>query len=63
MGNDYKGYESELDAMHTRAKAAFERKDLAEYTSLFAPGLRYRQLDGQIIGREQLMRDVRAQVS
>ncbi len=61
MGDEDSRYASELDAIHAEAKAAFERKDLATYTSLFAPGLRYRQRDGRVIGRDQLMRDVRAQ--
>ncbi len=61
MGDEDSRYASELDALHAEAKAAFERKDLATYTSVFAPGLRYRQRDGRVIGRDQLMRDVQAQ--
>ena len=49
---------AQLDAMHAEAKAAFERRDLAAYRDLFAPGLAYRQADGRVIGRDDLMKDV-----
>jgi hypothetical protein len=52
---------AELDAMHNEAKAAFGRRDLSKYRELFAPTLTYRQADGRIIDRDQLMRDVRVQ--
>jgi hypothetical protein len=52
---------SELDAMHLRAKQAFEQKDLAAYRDIFTPDLTYCQADGRVIGRDQLMRDVKAQ--
>jgi hypothetical protein len=52
---------AELDAMHLEARCAFERRDLATYRDLFAPELTYRQADGRVIGRDQLMRDVAAQ--
>jgi hypothetical protein len=51
----------ELDARHADARRAFEKKKLAAYTSIFTPSLAYHQRDGQTIGRDQLMRDVRAQ--
>jgi hypothetical protein len=49
---------SELDAMHQRAKHAFEQRDLAAYRELFGPDLANRQADGRVISRDQLMRDV-----
>jgi hypothetical protein len=52
---------AELDAMHDRARDAFARRDIAAYRYLMAPNLKYRQADGQIIGRDRLMRDVGAQ--
>ncbi len=51
----------ELDAMHERAKRAFEQKDLAAYRELFAPELAYCQPDGRVIDRDQLIRDVKLQ--
>jgi hypothetical protein len=50
-----------LDYKHAEARLALERKDLATYTAIFSPELRYHQPDGRTIGRDQLMRDVRAQ--
>ena len=50
-----------LDGKHAEARLAFERKDLVAYTAIFSPQLRYHQLDGKTIGRDQLMRDVRSQ--
>ena len=52
---------AELDAMHARARSAFEHRDLAAYRDLFAPELRYRQPDGRTIDRDCLTRDVAAQ--
>jgi hypothetical protein len=52
---------AELDAMHARAMDAFERRDLSEYREFFAPDLSFRQADGRVIGRDQLMRDVESQ--
>ena len=54
---------ADLDLAHEKAQAAFQRKDLGAYMSLFSPDLRYRQPDGKVIGRDQLARDVRAQFS
>jgi hypothetical protein len=56
--NDSSQVTAELDEMHARARAAFERRDLARYRDLFAPGLTYRQADGRVIDRDRLMRDV-----
>lgn len=52
---------AELDEVHTRAKSAFEQRDLGAYRDLFAPELKYHQPDGRTIGRDGLMRDVAAQ--
>jgi hypothetical protein len=52
---------SALDAKHAEARLAFERKNLLDYTAIFSPNLRYHQIDGRIIGRDQLMQDVRSQ--
>jgi hypothetical protein len=52
---------AELDAMHAEAKAAFDRRDLSAYCALMSPELTYRQADGRIIGRDDLLRDVRIQ--
>jgi ketosteroid isomerase-like protein len=53
----------ELDAMHRRAIEHYRNKDVGAYMQLFASDLRYRQLNGVEIGREQLTRDVEAQFS
>ncbi len=50
-----------LDARHSRSRAAFERRDLEAYRAIFAPGLRYRQLDGRVIDRDRLIKDVGVQ--
>ena len=53
--------EAALDARHDAAQAAFARRDLEAYAALFHPDLVYSLPDGTNIGREALMRDVRAQ--
>lgn len=53
---------AELDAMHDRARAAFLARDLDGYREIFAPALSYRQADGRVIDRDQLMRDVADQL-
>lgn len=52
---------AELDAMHEVAKDVFGRGDLAAYRDLFAPDLKYRRADGRLVGRDDLLRDARAQ--
>jgi hypothetical protein len=59
--NDSSLITTELDELHAQARAAFERRDLAQYRDLFEPGLAYRQADGRVIDRDRLMRDVDAQ--
>jgi Domain of unknown function (DUF4440) len=53
----------ELDSAHERAKDAFCRKDAASYMAMFTADLSYRQSDGKVIGRDQLAKDVTAQLS
>jgi hypothetical protein len=53
--------EDELDARHAVARAAFLNRDIQGYRSLFSPNLHYRQADGKVIGRPQLMQDVARQ--
>ncbi|SIO29339.1 protein of unknown function [Singulisphaera sp. GP187] len=53
----------ELDAAHRKAKAAFNRKDLRAYMSLFSADLHYRQSDGKVIDRARLERDIQTQFS
>jgi hypothetical protein len=50
-----------LDERHALIREAFMRRDLAAYRAMFSASLRYRQADGRVIDREQLMRDVVAQ--
>jgi len=52
---------AELDAMHDMSKTAFERGDFAAYRDVFAPDLKYRRADGRVVGRDDLVRDVRTQ--
>jgi hypothetical protein len=52
---------TELDAKYAQARAAFERRDLAAYMSLFSSELRYRQSNGKVINRARLGEDVQAQ--
>lgn len=53
---------AELDAAHERARRAYAARDFAAYLGTFHMDLEYRQADGRTIGREQLARDVRAQL-
>ena len=54
-------FEKELDASHVSAMRAFSRRDLDAYRQAFSPTLTYQQVDGRIIGRNQLMRQVAQQ--
>ena|SRR5258706_13403706 len=49
---------TEIDAVHAKARASYRAKDLRAFMEVFAPGLKYKQPDGRVIGREQLGRDV-----
>jgi hypothetical protein len=53
--------EQELDGRHAEANLAFARKDIGTYREIFSPSLAYRQPDGRVIGRDELMRDVAVQ--
>lgn len=53
----------QLDVEHRKAKDAFSRKDAQAYMAMFTADLSYRRLDGDVIGREQLRRDVKAQLA
>jgi hypothetical protein len=54
---------ADLDAVHDRARAAYARRDVDAYMEVFHPALTYTQPSGRTIGREQLGRDVRAQLA
>jgi len=51
-----------LDAAHERAREAFKRRDVEAYMETFSPTLRYQQLDGRVLSRPQLTRDVQTQL-
>lgn len=53
--------EAELDERHRAANLAFARKDLLAYQQMFSPALVYQRADGEIVSRDQLMRDVALQ--
>jgi hypothetical protein len=53
--------EAALDQIHANAKRAFAAKDLDRYMAIFSPGLAYKQLNGKIISREQLRKDIATQ--
>ena len=55
--------EDELDSAHQSAQAHFRNRDVSAYIDMFAPDLVYKQANGAEIGREQLRRDVAAQLS
>ena len=52
-----------LDAAHERARRAYAQRDAAAYMAIFDADLAYTRLDGEVIGRERLARDVRAQLA
>jgi hypothetical protein len=51
---------AELDALHTRAWAAFEQKDLDAYFSIFSPDLKCYLVNGRTLNRGGFMRDIAA---
>ena len=51
-----------LDERHAAARDAYSRRDIAAYRDIFSPNLEYQQLNGRVIGRDRLMRDVEAQL-
>jgi ketosteroid isomerase-like protein len=54
---------SALDAEHLKARDAFRRKDERAYMEIFTDDLSYEQPDGRVIGREQLRKNVRSQLT
>ena len=50
-----------LDERHLAASRAFAAKDIGAYQALFGENLQYSPVDGKVIDRERLMRDVRVQ--
>ncbi|NKJ40354.1 DUF4440 domain-containing protein [Rhizobium sp. SG570] len=56
-----KTIEEELDERHAIARAAFLNRDVAAYRALFSPALAYHQINGRVIDRRKLMRDVASQ--
>ena len=57
-GSDFK---AALDERHFAASRAFAAKDIGAYQALFSENLQYSPVDGKVIDRERLMRNVRAQ--
>jgi len=53
--------EQELNERHAAAQAAFARRDIDAYKAIFSPSLAYRQINGQVIDRGRLMRNVASQ--
>ena len=62
MAIDLNVVASELDMLHRSAKEVYRARDISAYQEYFTADLVYIQADGQSIGREQLMRDVRNQL-
>ena len=54
--------EKEIDERHAEGKLTFARKDTGAYRDLFSPSLAYRQPDGRLICRDELMRSVAVQI-
>jgi hypothetical protein len=53
--------EQALDERHAAGQAIYARRDIDGYRELFSPTLSYRQANGKVIGRDELMRDVARQ--
>lgn len=52
---------SALDRRHAEAQDAYAAKDLDRYMAIFSPDLTYRPLNGTVLSREQLRKDVARQ--
>ena len=63
MNENQQAIADALDAAHGRAKSAYRNRDSHTYMKTFAADLTYRQVGGSVIGRDQLAKDVRAQLS
>ena len=61
MAQDEVELTAALDTRHAEAMAAFKSRDVVAYGDLFSDKLRYEQADGKVIGKSQLMRNVKAQ--
>jgi hypothetical protein len=55
--------EATLDQIHADAQKAFAARNLDRYMDAFSPDLAYKQMNGRIISREQLRKDVAVQLS
>ena len=49
---------AEIDNAHSVANLAQKNKDFGAYISYFSNDLKYKQLNGKIIGRKQLLNDI-----
>src|SRR5262245_25906593 len=54
---------AQLDVAHQRAKRGYQAKDVEAYMAIFTTDLRYRQPNGETIGRAELARDVATQLA
>lgn len=61
MAQDEVELAAALDARHADATAAFDGRNIKAYSDLFSDSLRYERTDGKVVGKSQLMRDVKAQ--
>ena len=61
-GDELQAVARELDELHRKAKEHFRNRDVAAYMQVFTPGLKYRQANGAVIGKDELARDVAAQL-
>jgi len=50
---------NEIDAIHKVANDALRQKDLYAYITVFADKLAYKQLNGKIIGKRQLIKNIK----
>ena len=50
---------NEIDAAHKVSNNALKQRDFDNYISVFADRLAYQQLNGEIIGKKQLVSDIK----
>jgi hypothetical protein len=50
---------NEIDLMHQRSNKALVEKNINVYINIFSDELKYKQLDGKIIDKKQLVQDIR----
>lgn len=53
----------EIDKAHKEANQALKNKDFTTYARAFSNNLRYKQLNGAIIGKEQLTKSIKTYFS